>query len=399
MQLEQLDVQGKRVLVRVDFNVPVKDGKVSDATRIEAALPTLNYLRERGARLVLISHFGRPKPNEDGSPNRAKYGLGQIVSKVSECLACPVAFVEDCIGEVAERAAEALRPGEVLLLDNSRFYVQEEQGEREFARALARLADVYVNDAFGAAHRRHASTVVVAEFFDAAHKAFGFLMRKEVDNAQRLLQAPERPFVAVVGGAKVSDKILLLERLLDMVDAVIVGGGMAYTFMAARGGSIGKSLLEADRMDTASNLLEAAARKGVRFLLPSDSVVADAFANDANRQTLPSDAIPADYMGLDIGQDAVAEFSALIRTAKTIFWNGPMGVFEMENFAAGTRSIAQAIAEATAVGAFSVVGGGDSVAALHQLGKAQAVSFVSTGGGAMLELLENGTLPGIQAIL
>lgn len=398
MKIEDLSVTGKRVLMRVDFNVPVKDGQVTDDTRIRAALPSIEYLANKGAKVILMSHFGRPKPNEDGTPNRKKYGLGQVVSTLSALLGKQALFVEDTVGVAVQSAIAGMGNGDVLLLDNTRFYPQEEAGDKDFAAQIAALGDVYVNDAFGAAHREHASTVTVAQFFDSEHKAFGFLMRSEVENAQRLLHNPQRPFVAVVGGAKVSDKILLLEQLMNMVNAIIVGGGMAYTFIKAQGGNIGKSLVEEDRLDTAKAILAKAAEKGVQLLLPVDSVCADAFANDANRQTANSNGVAEGWMGLDIADKAIAEFSQVIAGAKTIFWNGPMGVFEMPNFANGTRQIADAIVKATANGAFSVVGGGDSVAALHQVGKADGVSFVSTGGGAMLELLENGTLPGIEAI-
>lgn len=401
-QLEALDLAGKRVLLRVDFNVPLdkETGDISDDTRLRAAVPTIEFLRKKGAKVIMMSHFGRPKPNEDGTPNRAKYGLHPVAAYLPNLFDknTNIFFVEDCIGAEVEATIADMEAGDMLLLDNTRFYPQEEKGEVEFARQLAALGDIYVNDAFGAAHREHASTCVIARFFAPEAKASGFLMRAELESAKRLLENPARPFVAIVGGAKVSDKILLLESLLDKVDTLIVGGGMAYTFFKAQNGQIGKSLVENDKLDLALKLLEKAKAKGVQLLLPEDSLAADAFSNDAARQACPSHQIPDLLMGLDVGPAATQAFAQAILSAKSIFWNGPMGVFEMSNFAQGTNAIAQAVADATQKGAFSLVGGGDSVAALHQLGKADQVSFVSTGGGAMLELIESGSLPGADAL-
>lgn len=402
-QLESLAVENKRVLVRVDFNVPVdkETGDITDDTRLRAALPTINYLRKKGAKVILASHFGRPKAKEDGTPDRGKYGLYPVAAylpSLFEDEEVSVLFSEECIGAEVEEIIADLEPGDILLLDNTRFYAEEEKGDMAFAEQLSKLADVYVNDAFGAAHREHASTCTIAKFFDANNKAFGYLMAKELESADKLLHNPARPFVAIVGGAKVSDKILLLESLLEKVDTLIVGGGMAYTFMQAQGGKIGKSLVEMDKLDLAKSLMEKAKAKGVQLLLPEDTIAADAFKNEANTIAVNTMDIAADYMGLDIGEKAIATFSKAIGEAKTIFWNGPMGVFEMSNFAKGTQAIAEAVIEATSNGAYSLIGGGDSVAALQQMGKADAVSFVSTGGGAMLELIENGTLPGVEAI-
>lgn len=404
-KIEDLQLRSRRVLVRVDFNVPIdkETGDITDDTRIRAALPTIEYLREQGAKVVLLSHYGRPKPNADGSRNMEKFslhylGIGGCLLELLKGDDSRLFSTEDCIGEDAEAVIAEMEDGDVCLLENTRFYAEEEKGDAEFAKKLAALGDVYINDAFGAAHREHASTCTIARYFAPENKAFGFLMRKELQSAQRLLNSPARPFVAIVGGAKVSDKILLIESLLSKVDTLVVGGGMAYTFLKAQGGAIGKSLVENDRLELATQLLAKAAEKGVKILLPIDSVCADEFNNDSPASTHKSREIPAEKMGLDIGEIAVAEFSYAIERAQTIFWNGPMGVFEMDNFSAGTRAIAESVAKATQNGAFSLVGGGDSVAALHAVGKADEVSFVSTGGGAMLELIEQGTLPGVEAI-
>ncbi len=403
--IKDLQLRGRRVLLRVDFNVPIdkETGDISDDTRIRAALPTIEYLRAQGAKVILLSHYGRPKPNADGSRNLQKFGLQYL--GIGSCLLellsgddARLFSVEDCIGKDAEELIAEMEEGDVCLLENTRFYPEEEAGDEAFAQKLAALADVYINDAFGAAHREHASTCTVARFFAPENKAFGFLMAKELQNAEQLLNTPARPYVAILGGAKVSDKILLIESLLEKVDTIVVGGGMAYTFLKAQGGEIGKSLVEIERIDLARELLAKAQQKAVKILLPIDSLCAAEFKNESPAQTYKSREIPTDKMGLDIGEIAIAEFSQTIEQAKTIFWNGPMGVFEMDNFSAGTRAIAESVAKATAQGAFSLVGGGDSVAALHATGKADAVSFVSTGGGAMLELIEQGTLPGVEAI-
>lgn len=397
----KIDFSGKKALIRVDFNVPLdKQYNITDDTRIREALPTIEHILWQGGSVILMSHLGRPleKPNADGSINREKFTLRHLVSYLEDALGTTVHFADDCVGDSARELAAALQPGEVLLLENTRFYKEEEKGNPDFAKKLADLADCYVNDAFGTAHRAHASTTIVAQYFAAENKCFGFLMEREITNANRVLHHSERPVTAITGGAKVSDKILLLERFLDSADNIIIGGGMAYTFFKAQGGHIGSSLLEAERLDTAKSFLEKAADAGVKVLLPSDSVCADKFAADAATQTTPSGQIPDGWMGLDIGPAAVAEFEKVIMDSKTIIWNGPMGVFEMPAFANGTKSIALAVAAATKAGAFSLVGGGDSVAAVNQMGLADQVSFVSTGGGAMLEFLEGKTLPGIAAI-
>jgi phosphoglycerate kinase len=396
-----IDFSGKKALIRVDFNVPLdKQYQITDDTRIREALPTLRHILGQGGAVILMSHLGRPleKLKEDGSINREKFTLRHIVGYLSNALQTTVHFADDCVGESAQSLATALQPGEVLLLENTRFYPEEEKGDAAFAQKLAALADVYVNDAFGTAHRAHASTTIVANYFAPEAKTFGFLMEREITNANKVLHHAEHPVVAITGGAKVSDKILLLERFLDSADVIIIGGGMAYTFFKAQGGHIGSSLLEAERLDTAKTFLTNAAAKGVQVLLPQDSVCADKFAADAATRTTASDQIPDGWMGLDIGPVAVAAFRAAIMEAKTIIWNGPMGVFEFPAFADGTKAIAEAVAAATKTGAFSMVGGGDSVAAVNQLGLADDVSFVSTGGGAMLEFLEGKQLPGIKAI-
>lgn len=388
-------------MVRVDFNVPLdKDYKITDDTRMQAALPTLKHILDEGGAAIVMSHLGRPmkKLKADGSIDREKFTLKHTVDHLSELLGVPVQFCEETVGEKATAMAAELKPGEVLVLENTRFNEGETKGDEAFAKQLAALGDVYVNDAFGTAHRAHASTTTAAQFFDKGSKSFGFLMEAEVKNATKVLNNPERPLTAIIGGAKVSDKMLLLERLIDFVDNLIIGGGMAYTFVKAQGGSIGNSLVEDDRIELAKNLLAKAEEKGVRLILPEDSTIATEFSNDAKFRTTYSYAIPEGWMGLDIGPDACAAFSSVIMQSKTILWNGPMGVFEMSNFAHGTKLIAETVAKATAEGAFSLIGGGDSVAAVNQLGLADEVSYVSTGGGAMLEFLEGKELPGIKAI-
>ncbi len=396
-----LDVAGKKVLIRVDFNVPLNsDFEVTDDTRIQGALPTIKKVLEDGAAVILMSHLGRPqkKKKEDGSIDVEKFSLKHIVPYLSKVLDRDVKFASDTVGPEAKSLSAALKPGEVLLLENTRFSPLEAKGDEEFARTLSTLADQYINDAFGTAHRAHASTTTVANFFEPSNKSFGFLMESEIKNADKVLKNPPRPLAAIVGGAKVSDKILLLEKLLDFVDILMVGGGMAYTFAKATGGEIGNSLVEEDKLDLALKLIEKAKENGVKLLLPEDSVVADSFSNDAASNVSDTDQIESGWMGLDIGPKAVKSFSEAIASAKCILWNGPMGVFEMSNFANGTKSIATAVAEATKNGAFSLIGGGDSVAAVKQMGLADEVSFVSTGGGAMLEYLEGKELPGIKAI-
>lgn len=396
-----LNFENKKALVRVDFNVPLnKDFEITDDTRIRAALPTIQHILDNGGSVILMSHLGRPqkKRNEDGSINTQKFTLKHIVKHLSNKLNRPVQFSPKTVGEEAFEMAKNLQKGEVLLLENTRFQKEESAGDTVFAAALAAMADVYVNDAFGTAHRAHASTTTVAQHFSKDAKSFGFLMEKEIKNANRVLKGADRPLTAIIGGAKVSDKILLLERLIDFVDNLIVGGGMAYTFIKAQGGNIGKSLCEEDKLDLARNLIERAAQNKVSILLPEDSIIADAFSNDANFKETPTAEIPDEWMGLDIGTKARELFKKTISESQTILWNGPMGVFEMENFAQGTLEVANAVAHATTQGAFSLIGGGDSVAAINQAGLAEKVSYVSTGGGAMLEFLEGKKLPGIAAI-
>jgi phosphoglycerate kinase len=385
----------KKALVRVDFNVPLNDKfEITDDTRIKATLPTIEKILDDGGSAILMSHLGRPK---EGPAD--KYSLKHVVDHLTKLLGdVRVLFADDCIGDQAVKAAGKLQPGEVLLLENLRFYKEEEKGDEQFAEKLSKLGDVYVNDAFGTAHRAHASTAIIAKFFPADKKMFGLLMESEVANAEKILHKADKPFVAIIGGAKVSDKILIIENLLERATDIIIGGGMAYTFMKAEGGNIGKSLCEDDRVDTALALIKKAEAKGVCIHLPSDSVIAEKFAADADTSAAPSNNIPDGWMGLDIGPNACEQFCNVIKHSKTILWNGPMGVFEMEKFQHGTKCIAGAVAEATQDGSFSLVGGGDSVAAVNQFGFADKVSYVSTGGGALLEYFEGKVLPGIAAI-
>ena len=395
------DFANQKVLMRVDFNVPLDEQyQITDDTRIRAALPTIRAVRDQGGAVILMSHLGRPqkKKLDNGQIDVNRFTLNHLVPHLSQLLGTEVKFCPKTVGSQATEMAAALQPGEVLLLENTRFYVGEEAGDAEFAKQLAALGDVYVNDAFGTAHRAHASTTVVAQYFDADHKTFGPLMESELKAAAKLLDDAQRPFTAIVGGAKVSDKIGLLERLIDVADNIIVGGGMAYTFLRARGGKIGNSLVEEDKLELAAELERKAKSKGVDLFLPDDSLAAEAFKNDAKTVLVDSIAIPDGYMGLDIGEVAMAVFADVIGRSKTILWNGPMGVFEMDTFANGTKAIAEAVAKATQNGAYSLVGGGDSVAAVNQTGLADQVSHVSTGGGAMLEFLEGKELPGVKAI-
>jgi phosphoglycerate kinase len=399
--MENIDFNNKKVLVRVDFNVPLSGSfQITDDNRIKASLPTLNYILAHGGALILCSHLGRPqqKKLENGELNVSKFTLNHLTSYLSATLNRPVTFISDCIGSEAVNACNALKPGEVILLENTRFYPGEEKGDKEMAGILASLADVYINDAFGTAHRAHASTTLVANFFTAENKGFGFLMKAEIENARHIIESPEKPFTAIIGGAKVSDKMLLLDKMLDQVDNLIIGGGMAFTFIKAKGGQIGNSLVELDRLDLALQLMEKAKSKGVNLLLPVDVIAANTFSNDAEKIEVSSDNIPEGWLGLDIGPKAVETFVSTIKSAKTILWNGPMGVFEMPSFAKGTLAIAESVAEATQNGAYSLVGGGDSVAAVTQVGLSDAVSYVSTGGGALLEMLEGKVLPGVKAI-
>ena len=389
------DFKGQKALVRVDFNVPLNDKyEITDDTRMRAAVPTIKKILADGGMVILMSHLGRPKegPTE-------KYSLKHLIMHLSELLGgARVLFANDCIGEQAYLTASMMRPGEVLLLENLRFYKEEEKGNEAFAEKLSKLGDVWVNDAFGTAHRAHASTAVIAKFFPNEKRLFGLLMEGEVSSAEKVLHKAEKPFVAIIGGAKVSDKILIIENLLERATDIIIGGGMAYTFMKARGGKIGNSLCEEDRLTTALDILQKAKDRNVSIHLPEDSVIADKFDANANTDIAPSDAIPDGWMGLDIGPKAEGIFSEVIGKSKTILWHGPMGVFELEKFQKGTKAVATAIAEATQNGSFSLVGGGDSVAAVNQFGFADKVSYVSTGGGAMLEYFEGKVLPGIAAV-
>jgi phosphoglycerate kinase len=401
MSITSLSLKGKKVLVRVDFNVPLNENlQVTDNTRLRGALKTINYILEQGGAAVLMSHLGRPQKKllKDGSLDVERFSLKSVVAPLSNLLGQSVHFCHKTVGPEAEEAVANLAMGEVLLLENTRFHKEETKGEEEFARALAQLGTVYINDAFGTAHRAHASTCTVAQFFESDDKGYGFLIAKELEEAQKLTNNPARPFTAIVGGAKVSDKITLLEKLVDNVDHLLIGGGMAYTLLKAQGGAVGKSLLEEDKLETARQLLAKAKANKVTVLLPQDSVAAAAFDKNAEPHVVESANIPDDLMGLDIGPKAVEAFSAVIQNSKSLIWNGPMGVFEWESFAQGTLKIADAVAAATQNGAFSLIGGGDSVAAINQAGKAEEVSFVSTGGGAMLELLEGKVLPGIAAV-
>lgn len=394
IDFSSFNFSGKKALIRVDFNVPLNDKfEVTDDNRTRAAVPTIKKILHDGGSVILMSHLGRPK---DGPTE--KYSLKHLVPHLQQLLGVNIKFADDCIGEQAKQQAAALKPGEVLLLENLRFYKQEEKGDKDFAKKLSELGDVYVNDAFGTAHRAHASTAVIAQFFPAENKVFGLVMENEVKSAEKVLKSAEKPFTAIMGGAKVSDKILLIENLLERADHIIIGGGMAYTFFKAQGGDIGTSLVEEDRISTAKELLTKAEQKGVKIHLPTDSIAADKFDANANTQIVDNKSIPAGWMGLDIGPKAIKEFSDVIQQSKTILWNGPMGVFEMEKFQQGTKAIAEAIAAATQKGAFSLIGGGDSVAAINQFGFADKVSYVSTGGGAMLEFFEGKELPGIAAI-
>ena len=390
--IDNFNFKNKKALIRVDFNVPLDENfKVTDATRIVSAKPTIIKILEDGGSCVLMSHLGRPK---GVTP---EFSLNHIVNAVSDIIGVKVKFVDDCIGEKAEKAAAELQPGEVLLLENLRFHPEEEKGDILFSEKLSKLGDIYVNDAFGTAHRAHASTTIVAQFFPN-DKCFGYLLAKEIESIQKVLSDSVKPVTAVLGGAKVSSKIGIIKNILDKVDHIIIGGGMAYTFMKAQGGKIGSSLCEEEKLDLANELVTKAKAKGVNLLLPVDSIAADAFAADAKTQLVMSNQIPDGWLGLDIGPEAVVTFSDAIKASKTICWNGPMGVFEMPAFANNTKKIAEAVAAATKLGAFSLVGGGDSVAAVNQMGLDEEVSYVSTGGGAMLTMLEGGDMPGISSI-
>ena len=416
MNIEQFNFAGKKAFVRVDFNVPLDaEFNITDDTRIRAALPTLKKILADGGSLIIGSHLGRPKKVED------KFSLRHILAHVSKCLGVEVQFADDCVGADAVAKAAALKGGEALLLENLRFYAEEEgkprglaedasdeekaaakkaikESQKEFTKTLAALADCYVNDAFGTAHRAHASTALIAEYFDKDNKMFGYLMGKEVDAVNKVMQDIKRPFTAIMGGSKVSSKIDIIENLLGKVDNLILTGAMTYTFVKAEGGNIGNSLCEDDKLDLAREIVAKAKANGVNLVLSTDSKIADAFSNDANTKYASNDNIPDGWIGMDIGPDSIKTFCEVIKSSKTILWNGPTGVFEMDNFADGSRAVAAAIADATAAGAFSLVGGGDSVACVNKFGYADKVSYVSTGGGALLEAIEGKKLPGIAAI-
>lgn len=391
--IDDFSFEGQRALIRVDFNVPLKDGKITDDTRIQATIPTIQKILNDGGSVVLMSHLGRPKGEA-----KPEFSLSQIVEHLSKVLNVSVKFANNCIGEEAESLSSGLKSGEVLLLENLRYHAGEEAGDSSFAKALAAHGDIYVNDAFGTAHRAHASTAVIAQFFEGK-KAFGYVMGNEILNVDKVLHSDDRPITAIVGGAKVSSKIDIITNLMDRVDHLIIGGGMAYTFLKAQGGKVGNSLVEEDKLDLANELLAKADAKNVVFHLPVDSLNADNFAADANTSLSAADSVEDGWMGLDVGPESIAKYAEVISKSKTILWNGPLGVFEFEAFSKGTKEVGLAIADATSKGAFSLVGGGDSVAAVKQFNLADKVSYVSTGGGAMLEYLEGKSLPGIQAIL
>lgn len=384
---------GKRALIRVDFNVPLNsEMEITDDTRMRAALPTIRKVLSDGGSVVLMSHLGRPKNGPED-----KFSLSHLVNHLSFLIGSDVKFGDDCIGDEAYEKSSSLNAGEVLLLENLRFYKEETAGDNGFAEKLAKHGDVYINDAFGTAHRAHASTTIVAQFF-TEDKMFGHLLGNEVDNLEKVLSNPEKPFTAIIGGAKVSSKISIITNLLDKVDNIIIGGGMAFTFAKAQGGEVGTSLVEDDYLEMATDILKDAKEKGVNILLPEDSVAADAFSNEANTQVCPTSSIPEGYMGLDIGPKAIQAYASCLLNSKTILWNGPMGVFEMSSYQKGTKDVALAVAESTSNGSYSLVGGGDSVAAVNRFDLANKVSYVSTGGGAMLEYIEGKELPGVAAI-
>jgi len=390
--IKDFDFTGKKALIRVDFNVPMdNDKKVTDVTRIQAAKPSIDYILENGGTCVLMSHLGRPNGKEEG------LSLKHIVNSVSDVLGVPVVFIEDCIGEEVQQKIKSLPSGSVALLENLRYYEEEQKGDKVFAESLSKNGDIYVNDAFGTAHRKHASTAVVAEYF-GSNVCFGNLLASEIESINKVLHDNNKPVTAIIGGAKVSSKITVIENVLDAIDHLIIGGGMAFTFLKAQGAEVGSSLVEDDKMQVALQVLKKAKEKNVEVHLPIDVIAADSFSNDANKQTVLSKSIPEGWMGLDNGPKSNDAFRKVILESKTILWNGPVGVFEMSSFEEGTKAIGQAIADATKNGAFSLVGGGDSVAAAKQFGFTESMSYISTGGGAMLEMLEGKDLPGIVAI-
>ena len=390
--IDGFNFKGKKAIIRVDFNVPLnKDFEITDDSRMRAAVPTINKILKDGGSVILMSHLGRPKEGPED-----KYSLKYLTAHLAKLVNAEVKFADDCIGESAVRLSAGLKPGEVLLLENLRFYKAETKGDEEFAKKLALLADVYVNDAFGTAHRAHASTTVIAKF--TKDKMFGYLMERELTSIDKVLKDTKKPYTAIIGGAKVSSKIEILNNLLDKVDDLIIGGGMMFTFIKAQGGNVGSSLVENDFIDTAKDIMAKAKQKGIRLHIPTDAIVADAFSNEAKFKTAKADKIEDGWMGLDIGPESMKTLSKVVENSKTVLWNGPMGVFEMSNFAAGTKAIAEALVVATKKGAFTLIGGGDSVAAINQLNLADDVSYVSTGGGALLEYMEGKVLPGVAAI-
>lgn len=390
--IDDFNFKDKKALIRVDFNVPLNEQQqITDFTRINAAVPTIKKILDDGGAVILMSHLGRPKAGPED-----KFSLSHLVPALSERLGVEVQFAADCVGEAVEKQAAELKSGQILLLENLRFHDEEKQGDENFAASLAKLGDIYVNDAFGTAHRAHASTAVIARFF--TEKACGYVMAAEIKNADKVLSNAQRPFTAIMGGAKVSDKMLIIEKLLDKVDNLIIGGAMAYTFFKALGGKIGSSLVEEDKLDLAKEIIQMAKEKGVSLELPIDSVIADKFAADAMTRVSDNISIPEGWMGLDIGPDAQEVFRRIISRSATVLWNGPMGVFEMPAFAEGTRAVARAVRDATEFGGFTLIGGGDSAAAINQFGYGDKVSYVSTGGGALLEYMEGKTLPGVAAL-
>lgn len=390
--IDDYNFADKKALVRVDFNVPLNDNfEITDDTRIKAVVPTIKKILNDGGAVILMSHLGRPKEGPE-----EKFSLKHLVPHLSGSFGTTVKFAPDCIGDEAKEMANSLAPGDILLLENLRFYKEETKGDENFARKLASLGDIYINDAFGTAHRAHASTSIIAQFFD--RKACGYVMQAELENARKVLQEAQKPFTAIMGGAKISDKIDIIEQLLEKVDNLIIGGGMSYTFFKAMGGKIGNSMVEEDKLDLAKALIKKAIQKNVNLELPIDSICADAFDNDANTQICRNDNIPDGWLGLDIGPEARDVFAKTIKGSKTILWNGPMGVFEMSNFSQGTTKVAEAVVQATENGAFSLIGGGDSAAAVNSMGYGERVSYVSTGGGALLEYMEGKTLPGVKAL-
>lgn len=393
--VDTINFNNKRAIVRVDFNVPLNDRfEITDSTRIRIAVYTLKKILKDGGSIVLMSHLGRPKEGPD-----YKFSLKHIVAEVSEQLGLDIFFVDDCVSEESFIKSESLKSGEVLLLENLRFYKEEEMGDEVFAKKLSRHGDIYVNDAFGTAHRAHASTAVITNYFSDMSKCFGYVMANEIASIDKVLYHTERPFTAIIGGSKVGDKILMIEQLLDKANNILIGGGMSFTFVKAMGGNVGKSLCEEDRLDVAKELIEKAKKKGVNLYIPVDAIIADHFSNDAKKIEININEIPEGWMGLDIGSRTIKIFGEIIKNSKTILWNGPMGVFEMSNFENGTKQLAIQITEATKLGAYSLIGGGDSVAAINKYNLANEVSYLSSGGGALLEYIEQGTLPGVEAIL